>query len=152
MKKDPGSIIGEAAEAAGVSLDGLDAGVEVLADGIGNRMNEVGEETGQILVKGFGNGLHLGDTATHRGSLPSGEEVQALDGVRLSPELDKLFFVGPCFGGLQVDLQEFGEALLLGFGQPTVQPNVASVFEGVVARSLESLMFGPPGPVDRVVE
>jgi hypothetical protein len=33
-----------------------------------------------------------------------------------------------------------------------VQPNVASVFEGVVARSLESLMFGPPGPVDRVVE
>jgi hypothetical protein len=51
VKEDSGSVIAEAAEAPGVSLDGLDTGVEAIAGSIFNRMHEVGQEVCQMLVR-----------------------------------------------------------------------------------------------------
>ncbi len=160
MKKNPGPIVGEAAEAAGVSLDRLNAGVEALADGSAgqqnDRMQEVGQKVGQMTVKSLGDGLHLGEAAAHDRAFPLREEVVLLAsrmrGVGLGPELDDLFLVGPGSGGLQIDLQKIGEAGLLGLGQLAVQPEVTGVFEGVVAYSLKLLMLSPAGLIDRVVE
>ena len=43
MKKNPRAIVEEAAEAAGVGFDGLDAGVEALADGVRDRVSGDGQ-------------------------------------------------------------------------------------------------------------
>ena len=66
----------------------------------------------------------LCEAAAHHGSLPLAEEAHALGRVRLGPELDKLFLVGPSPGRLQIDLQELGEACLLGLGELAVQPQI----------------------------
>jgi len=44
LKEDADTVIGEAAEATGIGLDGLDAGVEALGERVGHWVGEVVEQ------------------------------------------------------------------------------------------------------------
>ena len=52
MKQDSGAVVSEAAETAGVGLDGLHLGVEALGQRIGDRMQEVVEQSGEVGLEG----------------------------------------------------------------------------------------------------
>ena len=80
MKENPNSIAREAAEAAGIGFDCLDAGVEALADGIGDRMQGVGQKIGQMPVQYFGDGLPSVEVAAHDTAFSLGEKVRAVRG------------------------------------------------------------------------
>ena len=77
MKEDSITIVLEAAEAAGVGLDGLDLGVEAFGDGVGDRMQEVVQQADQMPFEGEGSFLDRLQFRAAGGAEPLVEELQA---------------------------------------------------------------------------
>jgi len=151
-KEDAGAVVFEAAEAAGIGLDGLDLGVEALGEGIGDRVLEVRQKIHQMAFEGAGHGHHLRQTAALDGAVPLGEEAFAAGRVRLPPELQHLLLVQPGPGGLQVHFQQLGAAGLMLFLHDAMQPRIPSLLEGLVALFGQLGRLLPAALVDRLVE
>ena len=62
-EEDSGAVVFEAAEAAGVGLEGLDLGVEAFGEGVGDAVLEVGEQTAEM---GFERKRPFGDLLDRR--------------------------------------------------------------------------------------
>src|ERR1700678_2142442 len=128
-EEDASSVVCEAAEAASISLDCLDLGVEALGEGVRDRMLEVGEEIDQVGLERLGHGFYLGQLAAHDGAVPLGEEAFAAGCVRLAPKLYHLLLVEPGPGGLQVHFQKLGKGGLVLLRHRSMEPQVAGLLE-----------------------
>lgn len=94
VEEDSGAEVGEASEAAGLGIEGLDTAVEACGHGIRDAVSEVGEDAFQMPFK------HLGDrddrfqlTASGPTVLP-GKELADIARITIFPQPTKLFLDG----------------------------------------------------------
>ena len=84
-EEDPGALVGEVAEAAGIGFDGSDLRVEIFSGNVGDGMLEVGKQINRVGFEGAGDGHDLGQAAPHGGAVTSVKLARAARGIR-SPQ------------------------------------------------------------------
>src|SRR5664280_668451 len=89
-EQDADAVIGKAPESADVSLDGLDAGVEPLGQGVGDRVDGVVEQRGQMVLGGQSGLFDRPEVGASQGAEPAGEDIQTDGRARQCPQIQKV--------------------------------------------------------------
>jgi hypothetical protein len=146
---------GDASEAVGLPLDGLDLGVDAFGSGVGHAVADGVEDAGEVVSQALGRVFHGFELAFGGPFVPVLKGPAGASGVAGVPQPLELLLNGPGAGGAQVGVAQVLEFLALVGGWEvlgTIEPDVTGALEVVVALGGQFSLLLPSHRIHGLIE